>query len=931
MPLPLSCRPLCTLPSLLFFLFLPSLLFAAGVELRTPSNKQLDASPGHIVTASVMVANHGRDAGEFVDTLTLPLSCQRVAPIDIPFSLAPGGETLRVLAILVPQNMPSGQFTFRYSVRSRQDPSSADSLEFALKVASVDKLELFVEPNSNPVLAGDSYPIKLQVTNHGNSRIAVQLTGRSSLNFPLKLEPSAFSLAAGATRELVCFVQTSKSFTRHTSHAVTFDVSASSGSGKDLTASQASVTEVIPLVSGDKDKTFHKLPMQTRIIGIADSQYGGQVQAELSGEGSLDEAGKHMISFLFRGPDVSSVNLFGERDEYGISYRGEHLDADIGDRIYALTPLLEKGSFGRGAGIGWHQDGMAAGAFTMETRYRQHETREIGAFIRQDVNQELSVQGSFLRKSGDEAVTPWRLPQDIVSLEGRYHIAKALDFRLEGGLSQTDAGLNDNAWRAEARGELPGHFTYVAEHVHAGPNFDGYYSGNDLTYVSLGKDFTNQFRGHISYNRYSGNPALNDVLSTVVNSENSWNAGVIYALSKDRGTELSLDYNHVQREDILLPAAYHFTEDSVRFGAGHNFGRLNAQVYVDAGSLDNFISGGSGPFTRYSAILNWRPSDAQTYSAFVNYGPSPYTGAKDQTINAGASARWNVSEHFSAMLSYSRNQFNGLTGTQQDQAMITLRHQFANKSSLALIGRWMRGVFTGNAATDAENNESAVMLTYTVPFSVNVSRNTSMGGLEGRLIDTTPGGGRNGVPRAVIQVGEQYAATDDSGRFAFPMLKPGDYQLLVMPDSLGPRTTMLTGLPMQVHVASAQTSFINLEATAACSIKVCVKRYEFADGNNMTTSGALKAAGGQEGVLLEIENGHDVWRAQTDRLGCATFERLVSGPWRLRLSAPDLPAHTVLDNPERELTLKPGKNLEVIAKVLPQKRTFKMLDQGTIR
>lgn len=913
----------------LFLTALHSFANQGGVELHSPSNKQLDGTPGHIVTASVVVANHGRAALEFSDVMTLPKGCVRVAPIDLPFSLAPGDQTVRVLAIMVPNNMPSGQFPLRYAVRSRQDPSSSDSLDFTLHVASVDKLELFVEPLSSPVLAGDSYPVKLHVTNHGNSSIAVQLSARSSQQFPIRIQPSAFSLEPGATRELVCFVDTSKTFTKHTSHAVTFDVTASSSSGAPLAASQASVAEIIPLVSGDKESTYHKLPVQTRITAIAETHHDAQLQAELSGEGSLDEAGKHMISFLFRGPDVQNANLFGERDQYGMEYHGENLDLLLGDRIYALSPLTEKGSFGRGAGVGWHQDGMAAGVFTMSTRYRQHNTDEVGAFLRQDITQELSVQGSFLRKSGGEdSLTPWRLPQDIAAVEARYHLGKQLDLRIEGGLSHTDGGKDDGAYRIEAHGELPRHFTYSFEHTHAGPNFDGYYSGNDLTYLSIGRDITTQLRAHASLNRYSGNPALNDILSTVVNSENSWNAGMIYAVTKT--TELSLDWNHVQREDILLPAAYKFTEDSARFGLGHNFGRLNAQTFLDVGNLDNTLDGQSGSFTRYTAILNWRPTDSQTYSAFANYGPSPFTGTSDKSVNAGFSANWKFNDKTSATVSYSRNQYDGLTGTQQDQAMVTLRRQFENKSSLAIIGRWAHGLITGLNAGQA-TNESAVMVTYSVPFAIAVSRKTSLGALEGRLTDVTPGSGHGGLARVVIQVGSQYAATDETGRFSFPSLKPGPYELLVMPDSLGPRMTMVTGLPMQLTINPAQTTRIDLTATAASSMSICVKRYEFADGNEMTTTGALKPTGGQEGVGIEIDNGHETWRAQTDRLGCASFDRLLTGRWTVRLATNDLPAQYHLEEAERTVTLKPGKNLEVAVRVLPQKRTLKILDSGTIK
>ena len=140
--------------------------------------------------------------------------------------------------------------------------------------------------------------------------------------------------------------------------------------------------------------------------------------------------------------------------------------------------------------------------------------------------------------------------------------------------------MTDGAWRAEAHGELPGQLHYALEHAHAGPNFHGYYSDTDTTYATVTKKLTPKFRVHASLNHYAGNLALNDVRSTVVNRESSSTAGASYALTKD--TELSLAWQHMKRTDILLPAAYDFTEDSVRLGLGHNFGKLNLQSFLDA-------------------------------------------------------------------------------------------------------------------------------------------------------------------------------------------------------------------------------------------------------------------------------------------------------------------------------------------------------------
>src|SRR5690348_12927880 len=91
----------------------------AQLEIRTPSAKILDTTPGRIVTASVVVANRGNEGDDFNEKLTLPEGCQQVSPVNLPFRLDAGGQTVRILAVQVPATMPAGRFDLRYTVQGR--------------------------------------------------------------------------------------------------------------------------------------------------------------------------------------------------------------------------------------------------------------------------------------------------------------------------------------------------------------------------------------------------------------------------------------------------------------------------------------------------------------------------------------------------------------------------------------------------------------------------------------------------------------------------------------------------------------------------------------------------------------------------------------------------------------------------------------------
>lgn len=903
----------------------PALGQRSSVEVRTPGPRLFETAPGRIVSTSVVVSNRGNESDDIVEQITIPAGCQKIAPPDLPFRLEPGGQMVRVIAVVVPTNMPAGTFEMRYLAQSKRDPSSIDSVDLTVNVLPVDDLELIVDAHTDVVLAGDEYPIQLRVANHGNSRISVRLEHRSSLKFPVKSDAAAFQLEPGATREVTCRVKTDPAYAKHTKHAVTFDVTATSISGKVVTASQASVAEIIPRFSGSRDP-FHYLPMQFKVMTLAEDKQDLLFQAELSGAGTLDEEGKHQVDFLFRGPDAQTSTFFGERDEYGATYRGEHFEIAMGDRVYSLSPLTQKQSLGRGLGVKWHDEGSSAGIYYMTTRFRQQNTKELGAFFRQEITPAFSLQANFLYKSGPLDLTTDVDSQNILSLEGRYRFGKQLDLRMEVGLSLSDNGQSDTAYRIEARGELPSQIKYVVEHVRAGPNFYGYFTDTRTTNASVSKAITKDLRITASVNQYAGNLAQNDIRSSVVNRESSWNVGADYVLNRD--TTLSVALQHVERADILKPVAYDFTSDAIRMGVGRDFGKIKLQSFLELGTLDNALTGEGGPFQRYSVSAHWQPTARQTYSVSGSYGPSSFTGSTAKELSINVAARWQVRDNLAINLSYGRNQFDGLTGHQQDQWLASLRYQFENKSSLALVGRWSRAVTKGGDS--AALNESAVFLSYSVPLNQPVSRKRSIGGLRGRLTNSSKGR-ESGIARVVLQIGEQFAVTDETGVYEFPALKPGECELQVVPDSLGPRLAMVTPLPMKLKIRAAQTTHADLTATAACSVSVSITRFAFTSANPFSPSTEVREVGGQEGVAIELSNGREIWRAQTDRTGSASFDRLPAGRWSIRAAMLDQPPLTMLENAEQVLTLTPGKAGNVSLRVMPQRRTLRVLDRGTIR
>ena len=881
---------------------------SAPLEVRSSSSRILESTPGQVVTTSVVVANRGAEPDEFIETITLPEGWVRVAPTEAPFRIEAGDQAVRVLALNVPDTASSGRYTIRYQAAGRRDPSARDSLDVAVAIASVDEMELKVEQRNDPVFAGEKYTFRAEVINRGNSPLAVSLGAKSSLSWPVSLDAPTFTLGAGESREVTGTVQTDEKLPRRGRHAVTLKASAATAGKKVLTSSRAAVAEIIPLISGDRD-TWHRFPIRFSITSLMERGHDPQPQVELSGSGTLDEAGRNHLDFVLRGPDFEESSSLGLRDEYGLTLRGSGWQIDAGDRVFSLSPLTEKQTFGRGLGLTCRGDGFTAGTFYMRTRNRSENAEEVGVFSRKEMGKSFSVQLSGLRKWGGDSLRG--LPQNIFSFEARYQPSEHLDLRLEYGRSYADNGVQDDGYRIEARGNFA-KFQYVFEHAHAGPNFNGYYCDTDTTHLSLLRPITRQLQATASINRYAGNLSQNPERSAVVNQESSWDAGLRWAFTNQ--TNVSAEWRHRDREDVLLPAAYDFVEDSARIGVGHNFGKLQLRSFLDLGTLENDITGESGPFERYSVHASFQPTPRQRYAIYANYGPSSFTAANDRTLNLGFSAEFQFKENFSAAFSYARNQYDGLTGTEQDQVMARASYRFANGDELGVTGRW-----ASMGVMDRDEHEAAIMLTYSRTFGVPVSRKTSVGALAGRLeVEGQP------VPRAIIRSGEDYAVTDAEGHFAFASIKPGNRDLQVLADSLG-SNLVATEVPSNVLVRGGATKRLNLRASRAGTVRVQARRFAFG------RTGEFVPAEGMPSVFVELSSGAERVVEQVNGGGEAVFERLRPGPWKAKIASENLPPNTFIENPERELELKPGEPAVVDVRILPVKRKILMIDQGVVR
>ena len=390
---------------------------------------------------------------------------------EFPFQLGPGKREVRLVSFFVPLTALAGRYQLTYSVKDRRDYGVSDEDRVEIVVLPVARLEIIKEEIPRSVIAGEEYQARFLITNLSNARSRIALDIKSSAGYPARADISEFLLAPGARQKVTLTVQTNKEIRKKVSHRLTVTAMALDLKNGEVTAATSVVVEVIPRITGVKER-YHRVPGWLKVIGAGEGGKSG-IQFEFSGSGTLDEEGSKRIDFLFRGPDVQETSIFGLRDEYRLSLQSERAEIHIGDRGYSLSPLTEQHRYGRGAEAALKLKRLRLGGFYLKTRRQRPEEKEWGGYLGYQFNQRLRLDLNFLNKQREGTADA-----NLWSIQLLAEPIESLSMELEYGLGREKrAGVKktDNAWRAKIRGDIKGKVIYFFQKIHAGSDYPGYY------------------------------------------------------------------------------------------------------------------------------------------------------------------------------------------------------------------------------------------------------------------------------------------------------------------------------------------------------------------------------------------------------------------------------------------------------------------------
>lgn len=269
---------------------------------------------------------------------------------------------------------------------------------------------------------------------------------------------------------------------------------------------------------------------------------------------------------------------------------------------------------------------------------------------------------------------------------------------------------------------------------------------------------------------------------------------------------------------------------------------------------------------------------------------------------------------------------------------MALSYLFPNKRRI-----YARGRHTFYGRDSNQEDETAFIVEFTIPFGLPVGRKKSVGMLEGYVQDHETG---QPIPNAILRLNGATAVTDNDGKFTFPALKPGTFYLNVDRASIGIERIPVQKTPLEVSIKGGKEESVNIEIIKSADFTGKIRVYEFAKEDGLqkgfafdkAVKKAIRENGKEEmvevrglaNVLLEFKSKLETWRVLTDRKGRFGFNDIRPGQWTLTVHAANLPEYHYLEQDIFQIELAPGEKKELLIRVLPRKRTIQIIEQGEI-
>ncbi|MFC1490227.1 SPOR domain-containing protein [Candidatus Latescibacterota bacterium] len=900
---------------------------SGGVDVLLTTPDIINIEPGKIITANFQVINTSGSSEDFNEKISLPLGWRLVIPRPESFTLGPSQQSAKLLTFLVPGKAVADTYQITYTAESMRDPGVSSSQEITVVVNTFVNVEILPLQVPKAVIGGEEYTAMLRMTNRGNSKTNIELSIQNRPNYDFSFNPKKVALAPGESENITIEVKTEDDANREISNVLTIQAEIEDGDNEKSTVVHSVKVKILPKISTEFDP-YHRIDTDMKVTYAAERDGSGQ-QIEYSGKGNLDEDGKNKVNFQFRGPDIQDINPYGRREEYKLEYSYDKLiNLNVGDRGYSLSPLTKMYSYGRGAEVGLEPGNVKFISHYVENKWNPDD-KQVSSSLQYDFSETFLIKGNVF----SQQLNATQYNNKIFSVQSSFSKYQLLNAEIEYAYNMNDTKKSsDSSYQVILNGRYGNRLSYDLNKTHADPQYYGYYKDIDYITGRVNLRLYKQIQARVNFRDYASNLDLDESKSTA-NRENFIKTGLTIPFSTS--ASVSVDYEHFVKKDILAPANYDFTEDTIILNSGIVFKSLNLRTGIEKGIYNNHLPGkGKLDRERYRANIIFRPTTTSYYSFSSNIGNYKYSVSNERSKSAGIKGNWKITENLTVDLNYWKYNFGLGKNRERDNIYSTIDYVSKRNHTISLRTYYSQY---------RTRRDRSVFLSYSIPLSVPTGKIKSVGILTGTIIDLEKEGNPP-MPDVIVLLNGISAITNRRGEFVFSSLKPGKYFLRIDEKSIGLERIPTLKTPLEVSITGGRK--VNHEIGIISSGKISGNVMLYAYGTKSETNpdstefslntiqglsgGELGVAGGMENVLLELSNDTEIIRVLSEPSGSFSFNNLRPGIWSLKIYDDAIPMHHIIENSTRQIVLEPGGSNDIEVNVIPKQRQIKFLDQGSV-
>ena len=876
--------------SIVFFLFIicssSALAIDSKLELKVLSPQKKEVEPGMTINVLVIINN--------------PTNEDKVAQIRISNNDANGkliadyssikiekNSSLRkIIGIQISQNIRAGDFNLTLEVLEL--PGLLPIGKFDMPILVKPKYEISITKLKSPsyIFSGDEVNMSYLIQNFSNLDVKVKTTKLNGSDS--KIEEFSIPKDSGIITNYKTTTQ--KKIDGHTQQSVILIAQV-----VDKPETETSVYtsfDIFPsgIVKFDK---YERFPIKISGIFASSNRLGKQIMSSMYDIQGTENIGKNNttnIDFHLRGPDRTGNPLFGLNDEYYLKIRSSNFFTAVGDYNFGLSELTESSRSGRGLELRYRLDKWTLGAYYNQPRYYPLIKQVAAAYSSFNFDPRNGLSIGYLSKADT-----LNKRMELYTISAHNNFFSIISTEAEFALGQNQTRLT-KAYKASLSLNIPKFSTHLV-YMYAAPDFPGFVT-NSLR-LNVGSSLQlKKFSISVNYDANSTNLALDTLYSNMPHSKNI-NMTASYRISPQN--TISLAANQVSLVDQSPKPLFNYDKTSGRMSIQSKIKSFNLALIADVGKMQNHL-----PEIKVDESLFYNSTFTMFYVFNKSFSASAFTsyqgGQKNVTgydqFYYGGSFIASLKERLSLSLQYNSNYEWRYYTSDRSLFSMNLYGRINDNNEINLMANY------NLVKNTLDKKEYNIQLRFVHNLNMPIAKKKSIGSVSGKIINH----GVDKVNGLILNLNGNITITDKDGNFKFPALPIGEFIMNIDATSMGLNTITETPGPFKILVEPGKVTLFECALTTSCSIAGHMLVQEDERANQ---KGYIPVKESIEKLIVEANNGTDVYRIYTDKEGNFRFDDLRPGKWQIKIYPNGLPLGYKLLNSNFTIDLISGKHEKI--------------------